>query len=250
MFAARVQQERFAMLAAQSVLKELQSKGKESARKTYARHGMSEDRTLGVSTADMKAVAKSIKGQQELALELYATGKMEAMYIAGMVASGKQMTAAQLQKWAEQSEGLTMIYEYTVPWVAVEHPEGRKLALKWMDSDEEHVAAAGWRTYAGLVTTIPDEQLDLAEVEGLLQRVVREIHGAKNQVRGRMNGFVISVGTFVLPLHDKALDAARKMGVVEVDMGDTACEVPSAAAHIAKAEAAGKLGQKKKTIRC
>jgi len=238
------------MSTAQSVLKELESKGKEAARKTYARHGMAEDRTLGVSTADMKTVAKTIKGQQLLALELYATGKMEAMYVAGIVANGKLMTAAQLQTWAEQSEGLPMIYEYTVPWVTVEHPEGRKLALQWMKSEKEHVAAAGWRTYSGLVTTLPDEQLDLEEVGGLLERMTDEIDGAKNRVRSTMNAFVIAVGGYVQPLHAKALAAAKRMGVVEVDVGDTACEVPSAAAYIAKMEASGKLGQKRKTIRC
>jgi hypothetical protein len=238
------------MPTVQSVLKDLQSKGKESAKKTYARHGMAEDRTLGVSTADMKTVAKTIKGQQALALELYATGKMEAMYVAGMVATGKLMTPAQLRTWADESAGLSMIYEYTVPWVTVEHPEGRELALQWMDSDEEHIAAAGWRTYAGLVTTIPDDQLDLSEVEGLLNRIVRDIHGAKNHAKSRMNGFVISVGSYVMPLHAKAIAAAKKIGVVDVDVGDTACEVPSAAAYIAKVEAAGKLGQKRKSIRC
>jgi 3-methyladenine DNA glycosylase AlkD len=134
------------MPTAQSVLKELESKGKESARKTYARHGMAENRTLGASTADMKTAAKAIKGQQTLALDLYATGKMEAMYVAGIVANGKLMTPAQLQTWAEQAEGMPMIFEYTVPWVTVEHADGRKLALKWIESDQEHVAAAGWRT--------------------------------------------------------------------------------------------------------
>jgi 3-methyladenine DNA glycosylase AlkD len=238
------------MPTAQSVLKELESKGKESARKTYARHGMAENRTLGASTADMKTAAKAIKGQQTLALDLYATGKMEAMYVAGIVANGKLMTPAQLQTWAEQAEGLPMIFEYTVPWVTVEHADGRKLALKWIESDQEHVAAAGWRTYVGLVTTLPDDQLDLAEVEGLLKRVTTEIAGAKNRVKSTMNAFVIAVGSYVQPLKNKALAAAKKIGVVEVDVGDTACEVPSAAAYIAKVEAAGKLGQKRKTIRC
>jgi len=238
------------MPTAQSILKELESKGKESARKTYARHGMAENRTLGASTADMKTVAKNIKGQQALALELYATGKMEAMYVAGIVANGKLMTPAQLQTWADGAEGLPMIYEYTVPWVTVEHPEGRKLALKWIGSPKEHVAAAGWRTYCGLVTTVPDAELDLAEVESLLKRVTSEIGSAKNRVKSTMNNFVIAVGGYVQPLHAKALAAAKKMGVIEVDVGDTACEVPSAAAYIAKMEAAGKLGQKRKTIRC
>jgi hypothetical protein len=35
-----------------------------------------------------------------------------------------------------------------------------------------------------------------------------------------------------------------------VDVGDTACTVPLATAYIEKIEAAGRVGQKRKTIRC
>jgi hypothetical protein len=65
-----------------------------------------------------------------------------------------------------------------------------------------------------------------------------------------MNGFLIHVGTYVQPLVKQAKAAARQTGVVYVDMGETACEVPSAAERIEKAEAEGRTGQKKKTIRC
>jgi hypothetical protein len=47
----------------------------------------------------------------------------------------------------------------------------------------------------------------------------------------------------------KAKAAAQQIGAVSVDMGDTACKVPSAAAAIAKVEAAGRVG-KRKTMRC
>ena len=72
----------------------LKSKGKEQTRKIYSRHGMDPKRVLGVSTADLKLIAKTIKGQQDLACELYATGIMDAMYLAGMVADGAELTAA------------------------------------------------------------------------------------------------------------------------------------------------------------
>jgi hypothetical protein len=65
-----------------------------------------------------------------------------------------------------------------------------------------------------------------------------------------MNSFIIAVGTYVLPLKQQAMQAARSIGTVLVDMGETACKVPDAIAHIEKAEAAGKLGKKRKTIRC
>lgn len=233
-----------------SVLAQLKKKGSEKTRKTYVRHGMAEDRTFGVSTADMKAIAKTIKGQQGLACELYKSGVMEAMYLAGMVADGKQMSEAQLDEWAEGSQGLQMIAEYTVPWVAVENEHGRELALKWMKSKKEQVAAAGWCTYSGLLATKTDAELDFGEIERLLESVVKEIGQAQNRVRYTMNGFVIAVGGYVKPLFKKAKAAAEKIGDVSVDMGETACQVPLASAYIKKIEAAGKLGQKKKTMRC
>lgn len=238
------------MPTAASIMATLKSKGKEQTRKIYARHGMDKKRVLGVSVADMKVIAKTIKGQQELACELYATGIMDAMYLAGMVANGASLTREQLNKWLDSAEGLQMISEYTVPWLAVENTHARALALQWMKSKKEHIAAAGWNTYGGLITLKPDEELDLAEVESLINTVVKQIHKAPNRVRQTMNLFVISVGGYVKPLFGKAKSAARQIGAVTVDMGETACKVPDALAYIEKMEAAGRIGKKRKTMRC
>jgi hypothetical protein len=108
----------------------------------------------------------------------------------------------------------------------------------------------GWATLAGLVATRPDEELDLAEIKKLLGRVVREIHEAKNRARYTMSVFVISVGGYVKPLLGEAKAAAAKIGNVWVDVGETACEVPVAAAYIAKMEKMGRVGKKRKTMRC
>jgi 3-methyladenine DNA glycosylase AlkD len=233
-----------------SILAELKKKGTEKTRKTYARHGMVTDNMFGVSVADLKVIAKTIKGQQALACELYATGNMDAMYLAGMVADGSKMTPKELTAWAEGAAGLQMISEYTLPWVTVEHPQGRDLAMQWIKSKREHVASSGWCTYSGLVGTKPDDALDLAEIEALLDTVVKGIKNAQNRVRYTMNGFLISVGAYVKPLSKQAKAAARQIGVVSVDVGDTACTVPVATAYIEKLEAAGRAGKKRKTIRC
>ncbi len=229
---------------------ELKKKGTEKGRTMYARHGTPADKCLGVSNADLKLIAKTIKGDQALAYELYDTGIMDAMYLAGMVADGSQMTKAQVEDWAAGAADLQMISEYTVPWVTLENPHGRELAIKWTKSKEERVAASGWCTYCGFVATKPDAELDLKEIEDLLNRVIKEIGGAKNRVRHTMNAFVIAVGVYVKPLAKKAIAAAQAIGSVSVDMGDTACRVPQAVAEIQKAEAAGRAGKKRKTMRC
>lgn len=238
------------MADVKSVLALLKKKGNEKTRQTYARHGMEAERTYGVSAADMKAIAKNLKGQQALACELYSTGVMEAMYVAGIVADGAQLTEKQLDEWAEGAAGMQMVAEYTVPWVAVENSHRRELALRWMKSDREHVAAAGWCTYAGILATTPDAELNLAEIEKLMETVVKEIGRARNRVRYTMNVFVISAGTYVKPLLKKAKAAAEKLGDVSVEMGETACKVPLASAYIAKMEASGRVGKKRKTMRC
>jgi DNA alkylation repair enzyme len=234
----------------QSIMDTLKSKGRENTRAIYAKHGLPADRTFGVSIADLKTIAKTIKRQQALALDLYATGNVDAMYLAGIVADGAQMTSEQLRSWAVGAEGMQMISEYTVPWVTTENPEGRRLAMEWIKSQKEHLPTCGWCTYSGLVSMRPDDALDLTEIEGLLEFVAEKIDGAQNRVRHTMNGFVIAVGSYVKPLNAKAKAAARKLGAVKVDMGDTACKVPLASGYIEKVEAMGRVGQKKKTIRC
>jgi 3-methyladenine DNA glycosylase AlkD len=233
-----------------SVMAELKKRGTEKTRKIYARHGMATDNMFGVSVADLKVIAKTIKGQQTLASRLYATGNMDAMYLAGMVADGSKMPPKELNEWVEGAENLQMIAEYTVPWVTVENPHARDLAMQWIKSKKEHVASSGWSTYSGLVATKPDEALNLAEISSLLGAVVKGINSAKNRVRYTMNGFVIAVGSYLKPLTKQAKAAARQIGVVSVDLGDTACHVPLATAYIEKIEAAGRVGQKRKTIRC
>lgn len=232
-----------------TVMKALEKKGSEQTRKTFARHGADPERMFGVKVADLKVIAKTIKGEQDLALELFATGNHDAQYLAGMVADGRSMTKKALKDWARGADW-QMIAEYTVPWVASESEHGRALALEWMGRKTEHVAAAGWNTYAGLIATKPDDELDLGEIKDLLKRVESDINDVPNRVRYCMNGFVIAVGSYVGPLAKTAKALAKRLGKVEVEMNGTACKVPLALDYIEKVEKAGRGGKKRKTIRC
>jgi 3-methyladenine DNA glycosylase AlkD len=236
------------MMTVDSVMSELKKKGSEKTRKIYARHGMVTDKMFGVSVADLKAIAKKIKGRQALACELFATGNVDAMYLAGMIADGSQMSRKQLNEWAESASPLRMIAEYTVPWVAVENAEARELAMEWIKSKK--AGASGWCTYSGMLATKPDEELDLQEIEKLLGTLAADINSAQDRERSAMNAFVIAVGAYVRPLLKKAKATARQIGEVSVDVGDTSCKVPLASAYIEKIENAGRVGKKRKTIRC
>ena len=235
-------------MTAKDVMIRLEQLGTEQTKKTLLRHGAKEP-YFGVKVADLKTLQKAIKTNHALALELYATGNSDAMYLAGMIADPAAMTKADLRKWAKGAYWY-MLSGFAVPWVASESRFGRELALEWIASDSEQVANAGWCTYACLLAIKPDTELDVAEIESLMNRVKAEIGGVPNRVRYAMNGFVISVGGYVLPLNAKANAVAKALGTVEVDMGDTACKVPNAAESIAKIEKMGRVGKKRKRAAC
>lgn len=237
------------MSSVTQIMTALKKKGSEQTRKIYRQHG-ADDNTFGVKVADLKVIAKQIKGDQELACGLFETGNFDAMYLAGLVADGKRMSKKQLDDWAKSS-AWEWISEYAVPWVASESPHGRELALKWMNSKKkESLASCGWATYSSLVAITPDEELDLTEIKGLLKRVENEVHSAANRVRYTMNGFVIAVGAYVTPVVKQAKATAKKVGKVDIDMGGTACKVPLALEYIEKMEKSARAGKKRKTTRC
>lgn len=229
---------------------ELRASGKESHLKTYIRHGIPADRTFGVPNPELKSIAKSIKGQQDLALELFATGNMDAMYLAGIVVDGAKMTRDQLQSWVKGSHEIVTIANFPVAWAAIENKDGWKLALSWIQSDDAMTQCSGWSTLSGIVTVTADDQLDLDKISELLDLVQRDIHGAENRPKSAMNTFVIAVGCYVLPLQMQAKETAMAIGVVTVDHGDTSCQTKLASDAIAKFESSGKLGIKRKTVRC
>ena len=226
----------------------LASKGSEQTKKTYKRHGAPEP-MFGVKIGDLKPIAKQIKGDQALAMQLYATGNSDAMYLAGLVADGSKMKRDELERWVK---GATwpMISGTTVPWVAAEHPEAIEIALKWIDSPKEPIAVAGWATLSAVACVVPDEKLPVKQLGLLLTRVVKTLKASPDRVRYGMNSFVICCGTYVAPLGDKAIDVARKIGAVEVDMGQTDCQVPDAESYILKSRKGLPVAPKRKTTRC
>ena len=236
------------MTTTASIMSQLKKLGTAQTRKTFSRHGAPED-MFGVSVADLKTIAKKIKGEQELALELFDTGNCDAQYLAGIVADGQQMNKTTLNRWAKNA-AWHMVSEYPVAWVACESKHADSLAEKWVKSKQSKIASSGWCTYSGIVATNEDEDLDLTLLDELMTQVLDSIDEAPNRVKYTMNGFVIAVGSYVKPLLKSAKSTAKKLGKVSVDVGETACKVPIATDYIAKVEKAKRIGNKRKTIKC
>lgn len=235
-------------MTAAEVMSALEGYGSESARRTYTRHGITAP-MFGVLVGDMKKILKKTKTDHALALELYETGNFDAMYLAALMADAQAVTADQLRAWARASTGY-MVSEYGVAALAAESPHGRALGLEWIDAEDDKLISTGWATLAGMVAVRDNSALDLEELRSLLQRVRGTLHTSPNRARYTMNGFVIAVGSYVPDLTEEAREVGRALGKVSVDLGDTACKVPAAPQYIQKVADAGRLGKKRKSVRC
>lgn len=237
------------MNTTKQVMAALKKAGNPLRIQAFANHGAPPEKMFGVSVADMKVIAKKIKGEQDLAYELFETGNGDAQYLAAMVANGALMKKSQLDKWTRDA-CWQMVSEYSVPGVAVESEHAKALANKWIKAKKEKVASCGWNTYSGIVAVQSGDEIDVAEIKDHLDMIESTIDAAQNRVRYTMNGFIIAVGAYVKPLNKRAKAVARKLGKVDVEMGGTSCKVPLALEAITKVEKAGRLGKKRKTIKC
>lgn len=235
-------------MTVKEVMAELESLGNEQTKKTLLRHGAVEP-LFGVKIGDLKSLRKELQDNHEIALELYATGHSDAMYLAGLIADSDKVTKAKLNRWVTEATW-SLISGTAVAALAAESPHGFDLAQKWIDSKEELVAAAGWQTFSHHLSIVDHEEIDTNEIKSLLKRVSLEIHAELNEVKAAMNGFLIAAGSYLPEVTALAKDLAREIGVVEVNQGDTACKTPDALAYLEKIEKAGRIGKKRKSARC
>lgn len=212
---------------ASDVLRELEALGTEQTAKTYRRHGVT-GAVFGVSYADFGKLKKRLKTNHALARDLWATGNHDARVLATMVADPAAATDGELNGWLQEvdSYGLTG----AIAGVAAQHPRAAERAAAWMASDREWTARAGWQVVANLAlkaTDLPDSYF-VPLVEG----AEAHIHEAQNYVRDAMIDAVIAIGARNEALRDQAIAAARRIGKVHVDYGDTACKTPDAVPYI------------------
>jgi len=232
----------------QSILQELEQLGTERTKKVYLQQGAREP-LFGVPTGAMKPIARKIKINQALAEELYATGNYDAMYLAGVIADPKAMTEKDFDRWMERAY-FYMISDYIVAVTLAETDIGQAVSDRWIESGKELYVSAGYSCYCWMIGNRKDEEFDREKLSAMLDKVEQTIHVSPNRARYAMNNFVATVGISYLPLHEKALEVAKAIGPVEVFRGKTKCSVPVAAVEIEKAKAKGRLGFKRKYVRC
>jgi 3-methyladenine DNA glycosylase AlkD len=210
----------------------LEKAGKEQYRKIYARHGV-QGEMFGVSTADLTKLAKKIKMDGSLAEELWRSGNHDARILASMIADAASLTAARLKAMA--TDVGDKVQSGALSTLAARSPHARQVAEAWIASDDEFVGSAGWNVVAQLAQK--DETLPDGWYADLLGIIERRIHKAKNRTKASMNNALIAIGARNPKLQGPAIAAARRIGKLTVDHGDTDCKTPDAEAYILKAVA-------------
>lgn len=224
--AAKAPAARMSLSEVMAILKKL---GTEQTRKTWARHG-AKGPMFGVLFGELFKLMKRIDVDQELARALWATGNVDARNLAMKIADPLAMTADELDRWAiENPMRMCSLYIATL---AAEGPHARNKVQDWLNSSNERLQASGWvllGRLSDLDESFPEDQL-LRGVEV----IEKSIHSAPNEVKNHMNRALITIGGRSSALRKAVLRAAKRIGEVTVDHGDTACTTPDVAETVEK----------------
>ncbi len=231
-----------------AVVRNLKAAGTAQTRKTYARHGIREP-MYGVSFAHLKKLAKQIGADQALAEKLWETGNHDCRALALMIAEPETMKLATFNAWGRGVDNSCL--SGMLGSLAADTKHAWKLASKWCAAKNDHLSAAGWSAIAVLALSHdhadhdhgPDEACDHdhSDDEALdelfatcVAAIEANIHTAPNRTRYAMNGALIAIGGRDVKFRQLALAAAKRIGPVEIDHGDTDCKTPDAESYIAK----------------
>ena len=167
------------------VMAELAALEDPRARAVNERHG--DDH--GVNLGKLRAVAKRLKTQQDLALELWATGDTAARLLALLICRPKAFTRDQLDTMLREARR-PKVHDWLVNYVVKKSAHAEDLRTTWFSDPDPVVASAGWALTADRVAKQP-EGLDL---EGLLDTIEAEMKGAPERLQWAMNTCLAQIG--------------------------------------------------------
>jgi len=189
------------------VMKQLESLGNEKMRAHNKKYGAGKNQ-FGVPMGDIRKLAKKIKANHGLALELWKTGNVDAQFLATLLIKPKDLSANEIDKIV-QSVTFVHVADWLNSYVVKQHPDKESLRQGWMTTDDPMAARAGWSLTAERVEKNP-EGLDLA---ALLERVESEMANAASEVQWTMNGTLAQIGIHFPKHRKRAIAIGEKLGV-------------------------------------
>ena len=176
----------------------------------------------GVNLSAMRALAKRLKTQHELAKELWAKGGTAARLLATLIAKPKAFSADELD---------TMIRDISAPklldWFITntvkpgKHAE--ELRLRWKDGTDL-VGRAGW----SLTTDRVVKRADGLDLDGLLDQIELEMKGAPEPKQWSMNHCLAEIGIHHPKYRARAIRIGKKLKVLIDYPASPGCTPPYA----------------------
>ncbi len=209
---------------------ELKKMGTAQNVKIYKRHGACNN-LFGVSFSNLGQLRKKIKINHDLALKLWETNNTDAQTLGIMIADPNSLTISQADKWVKDINYYLLADLFA--GLLSKSKVGISRMNKWIKSRNEFIKQCGFATLASLLK----EKAEITDKEclSILRVIERDIHSSPNRARHAMNGAMIAIGVFRPNLSKEVFEAAKRIGKVEVDHGDTSCKTPDAVAYIKKA---------------
>jgi len=195
------------------------------ARAVNERHG--DDH--GVNLSKLRAVAKGLGTQQELAGRLWATGDTAARLVAILIGRPAAYTAQELDAMLRDARA-PKVHDWLLNYVVKKSPQMEELRVAWFGDPDPVVASAGWSLTSHRVAKAPDG-LDLP---GLLDVIETQMQAAPDRLQWSMNECLATIGIHHPELRARAVDIGERLGVLKDYPTPRGCTSPYAPVWIAE----------------
>jgi 3-methyladenine DNA glycosylase AlkD len=196
-----------ATLTLKAILKELESLGDEKMKAQNAKSGIG-DNQYGVKLGDLRKVAKKIKTNHELSLQLWDTENFDAQMLAMLIIKPKELSADELDKMV-RSVKYDRVADWINSYVVKEHPDNERLRVKWMKDKNPMAARAGWNLTSQRVARNPE----MVDIPALLKRIEKEMATTDLVAQWTMNFVLAGIGIHHPEHRQRAIDIGEKLGV-------------------------------------
>ncbi|WP_338702033.1 DNA alkylation repair protein [Streptomyces sp. Q6] len=177
----------------------------------------------GVNLGKLRALAKRLRTQQELAVELWATGDTAARLLALLICRPKAFPRGDLDTMLREAR-TPKVHDWLVNYVVKKSPHAQELRLAWIADPDPVVASAGWALTTERVAKKP-EDLDLA---GLLDVIEEQMKDAPDRLQWAMNHCLAQIGIEHAACRDRAIGIGERLGVLKDYPTPKGCTSPYA----------------------
>ena len=188
------------------VMAELAALEDPRAREVNEKHG--DDH--GVNLGKLRALAKQLKTQQDLARRLWDTDDTAARLLAILICRPKAFERDELDAMLREAR-TPKVHDWLVGYVVKKNPHSEELRLAWFADPDPLVAGAGWALTTERVAKKP-EGLDL---EGLLDVIEAEMSDAPDPLQWAMNHCLAQIGIEHEEYRARAIDIGERLRVLE-----------------------------------